>query len=80
MNIFYEYESIFGKAETAHLDRALREFFELAATIRRRLGKQGYLLDKYISCVLDAANATLLHVAAAAAYKVGRNFVNLSSR
>ena len=64
MNVFYEYEGIFGRAEPAHLNRAMREFFELAATIRRRLGKQGYLLDKYISSVLDAANATLLHVSA----------------
>lgn len=57
MNNFYEYEAIFGKAETAHLDRALREFFELAATIRRRLGKQGYLFDKYLLHVLDAVNS-----------------------
>jgi len=57
LNIFYEYEGIFGKAETAHLDRALREFFDLAATIRRRLGKQGYLLNTYLSCVLGAVNA-----------------------
>ena len=58
LNTFFEYEGIIGKAETAHLDRALREFFELAAAIRRGLGKQGYLLDKYVSCVLEAANAT----------------------
>lgn len=31
----YEYEGIFGKTETAHLERTLHEFFELAATIRR---------------------------------------------
>ena len=57
MNIFYEYESLFGKAETAHFDRTLREFFEFAATIRRKLGKQGYLLDKYLSHVFDAVNS-----------------------
>lgn len=40
------------------------EFLELAGTIRRRLGKQGYLLDKYISIILEAANVTLLYDAA----------------
>ena len=69
MNVFYEYDGIFGKAESAHLDRVLREFFELAATIRRRLGKQGYLLDKYISCVLEGANTTLLQVSADSGFR-----------
>ena len=64
MNIFYEYEGIFGKAETAHLERTLQEFFELADAMRRRLGKQGYLLDEYISIILKGANATLAQSAA----------------
>lgn len=64
MNTFYEYEGVFGKAETAHLERTLREFFELAATMRRRLGKQDYLLDEYISMLLKGANATLAQSAA----------------
>jgi len=64
LNIFYEYEGIFGKTETAHLDRALREFLELAAVIRRRLGKQGYLLDRYLSCILSAVNSVGIRDAA----------------
>jgi len=57
MNIFYEYEGIVGKVEAAHFNRALQEIFELAATIHRRLGKQGYLLDKYLSCILNSVNS-----------------------
>lgn len=34
MNTFYEYEGVFGKAEPAHLERTLQEFFELVATAR----------------------------------------------
>lgn len=64
MNTFYEYEDIFGKAEPAHLNRALQEFSELAVGTRRRLGRQAYLLDEYISLILEGANATLLHSAA----------------
>lgn len=57
MNIFYEYEDFIGRAETAHLNCTMQEFFELAVSICRKLGKQGYLLDKYLSCVLDAVNS-----------------------
>ena len=64
MNTFWDYEDIFGKAETTHLNRTMDEFLELAGSIRRRLGKQGYLLDKYISIILEAASVTLLYDAA----------------
>ena len=64
MNTFYEYEGIFGKAETAYLNRTLEEFVELAATIRRKLDKQAYLLDKYVSTILEGANAMLLYESA----------------
>lgn len=64
MNTFYEYEDIFGRAETAHLNRSFAELFELAASIRRRLGRQAYLLDEYISLLLKGANATLIQSAA----------------
>ena len=77
LNTFFEYEGIIGKAETAHLDRALREFFELAAAIRRGLGKQGYLLDKYVSCVLEAANATLLFSSADDGFQTFSDLRNL---
>lgn len=64
MNTFYEHEDILGRVETAHLNRAFTELFELTAGIQRRLGKQAYLLDEYISMLLEGANATLVHSAA----------------
>lgn len=64
MNIFYEYGGIFGKAETAHLNRTMEEFLQLSSTIRGKLGKQAYLLDKYISMILEGTNATLVQEAA----------------
>lgn len=64
MNIFYEYEGIFGKAETAHLNRTMDEFLELSSTIRGKLDKQAYLLDKYISMILEGTNAALVQEAA----------------
>lgn len=64
MNIFYEYEGIFGRAETAHLNRTFTEFCERASGIRIKLGKQAYLLDEYISLLLEGASATLARSAA----------------
>lgn len=54
----------FGRAETAHLNRTFTEFCELAAGIRLKLGKQVYLLDEYISLLLEGAGATLAQSAA----------------
>lgn len=77
MNTFYEYEAIIGKAETAYLERTLQEFFELAAAVRRKLGKQDYLLDKYISMILEGANATLLYSAAESGFGVSSELRHL---
>lgn len=64
MNIFHEYRGIVGRTDIASLKQTMDEFFELSNTIRQRLGKQGYLLDKYISLLLQAANVTLAFDAA----------------
>lgn len=77
MNTFYEYEGIIGKAETAHLGRTLQECFELAAAVRRKLGKQDYLLDKYISMILEGVNATLLYSAAESGFSASSELRHL---
>jgi hypothetical protein len=77
MNTFYEYEGVFGKAETAHLERTLQEFFELVAAMRRRLGKQDYLLDEYISMILKGVNATLAQSAAEDGFAASSELRNL---
>lgn len=78
MNTFWDYEDIFGKAETAHLNRTVDEFLELSGTIRRKLGKQGYLLDKYISTILEAASATLLYDAVERGFRAMSELRHLS--
>jgi hypothetical protein len=64
MNQFWDHDDICGKAETAYLIRATQEFFELAVMIRRKLGKQDYLLDKYIAFILEGMNKPLLQESA----------------
>lgn len=55
MNIFKDKGGIIGEVSIAHLNHMLEKFFEQAAEIRTMLGKQAYLLDEYISCLLEAA-------------------------
>lgn len=64
MNIFCGYEDIFGKAETTHLNRTLEEFCALSESIRRRLEHKAYLLDQYLTMLLEGAEATKLFTAA----------------
>ena len=64
MNMFFEYTGITGKVEVERLNHAMREFLELAYEIRRELGKQAYLLDKYISFVLKGAGIRPFYAAA----------------
>jgi len=64
MNIFERTEGILGKVESAHLKRTQQEFFELAYSIRKQLGRQAYLLDRYLFDLLNAIGQTLAHDAA----------------
>lgn len=58
MNIFYDDEGIVGKAEKAYLKNTLEEFFQLVKRMKNKLGKQGYLLDKYLLDLLNAIGHT----------------------
>ena len=61
MNQFWDYHDIYGKAETAHLERTLEELCELVAAVRKQLGEKRYLMDNYLSYLLQGANAVLLY-------------------
>jgi hypothetical protein len=76
VNTFYEYEAIIGKAETAYWNARSRNSSNLAA-VRRKLGKQDYLLDKYISMILEGANATLLYSAAESGFTLSSELRHL---
>lgn len=64
MEKFKEYEDIYGKVNISYLTGITQEIFTLAADIRKRLGKKGYMLEKYLSCFLDGALAVHTHEAA----------------
>lgn len=64
MNQFWQHEDIFGRVETAHLNRVMEDFLELVSEIRHKLDRQAYLLDQYISTILEAARNPLLYTAA----------------
>ena len=61
MNIFYDEQGVAGRPEQAHLRNALEELRELARAIKNQLGRQGFLLDKYLLQLLTALNSTLAH-------------------
>lgn len=70
MNVFNSMEGILGDTGTEHLKRTFAEFLEQSRLIRDRLGKQAYLLDQYLSLLLEAANAELAYDAASRGFDV----------
>ncbi len=64
MNIFEHRSSFFGKLDNEITNGSLLSLFSLITQIRLRLGKQGYLLDCYLSLFFEGANAVLTYNAA----------------
>ncbi len=64
MNIFENESGILGSASGDNLKRSFNEFLQQASEIRIRLGKQKYLLDKYLSYLFEATNGILAYEAA----------------
>lgn len=64
MNIFENESGILGSASVDNLKRSFKEFFKQATEMRKKLGKQGYLLDKYLSYLFEATNGILAYEAA----------------
>ena len=69
MNIFENESGILGSASVDNLKRSFKEFFKQATEIRIRLGKQGYLLDKYLSYLFEATNGILAYEAASEGFE-----------
>ena len=55
MERFVEYKDFYGALEAVPYVRAFDEFFRLAAKIHQQLGKQGELLETYLSIFFAAA-------------------------
>ena len=64
MNIFESESGILGSASVDNLKQSFKEFLQQATEIRIRLGKQKYLLDKYLSYLFEATNGILAYEAA----------------
>ena len=61
MNIFKNKEDFFGSIENDVTDGTLLSLFQLAKQIKNRLGKQGYLLDCYLSIFFDGVSNILTY-------------------
>lgn len=53
MNIFHHTDSFFSCPDNGVTEDSLLSIFKLAKQIRLRLGKQGYLLDHYLSMIFE---------------------------
>jgi ribosomal protein L31 len=69
MNIFKNESGILGSASVDNLKKSFKEFFQMATEVRTKLGKQGYLLDKYLSYLFEAANGILAYEAASEGFE-----------
>lgn len=69
MNIFENESGILGSASVDDLNRSFKEFLRQATEIRIRLGKQRYLLDKYLSYLFEATNVMLAYEAASEGFE-----------
>lgn len=79
MNIFENESGILGGVSVNSLNQSLKEFLRQATEIRRRLGKQGYLLDKYLSYLFEATNGILAYEAASEGFETESTLSGLCS-
>ena len=77
MNIFEHRDSFFGSPDTEIVDGSLTALFQLAKQIRFRLGRQGYLLDGYLSLFFEGVTSTSAFDAADEGYLTGGEFQTL---
>ena len=64
MIMFENMKNILGHFDPECTKNSVQNLIKLASDIRIRLGKQGYLIDSYLSVILQAANYTLAYEAA----------------
>lgn len=71
MNIFETHEGFSGRFDPDSTGGTLLSLLTLARDIRLKLGKQGYLLDSYLSLFLEGANSVLAYDAASDGFERG---------
>lgn len=77
MNIFEHRNSFFGSLAGEVTDSSLLSLFQLAKHIRQRMGKQGYLLDCYLSRFFEGISNALAFDAADEGFQSGGELQNL---
>ena len=77
MNMFQNLDGLFGCLDSEVTNDSLLSLFRLAKQIRLRLGKQGYLLDCYLSYIFEGLNNTLIHEAADDGFQTGGELPSL---
>ena len=71
MNIFETHEGFSGRFDPDSTGGTLLSLLTLAGEIRLKLGRQGYLLDSYLSLFLEGANAMLAYEAGSDGFEQG---------
>lgn len=71
MNIFETHEGFYGRFAPDATGGTLQSLLTLAGNIRLKLGRQGYLLDSYLSLFLEGANAMLAYEAGSDGFERG---------
>lgn len=71
MNIFESHEGFSGRFDPDSTGGTLLSLLTLAGDIRLKLGRQGYLLDSYLSLFLEGANAMLAYEAGSDGFERG---------
>jgi hypothetical protein len=77
MNIFEHRSSFFGSLTGEVTDDSLLSLFKMAKQIRQRMGKQGYLLDCYLSLLFEGVSNALAYDAADEGFQSGGKLQNL---
>ncbi|MCB6366347.1 hypothetical protein LI291_09195 [Intestinibacillus massiliensis] len=71
MNIFESHEGFSGRFDPDSTGGTLLSLLTLAGDIRLKLGRQGYLLDSYLTLFLEGANAMLAYEAGSDGFERG---------
>ena len=71
MNIFKEYDDIYGKIDITDIKNNFKELFEHVKVMRERLGRHKYVLDTYLHYFLEGVDANSIYSVGIDAYAGG---------
>lgn len=77
MNIFKKTNDFIREPYGISKQATVKNILELTEEIKKRLDNKGYLMDKYLSLILEAVNQTLCHEAATDGFESGSSLRRL---